>query len=52
MTNAEVVKALEEIKTYCAANLLDELEFAQKVIKKLEEAGIENPLEADFTKLK
>lgn len=52
MTNQQVLKALEEIKTYCAANLLDELEYAMAVITKLEKDGIEKPLETDFTKLK
>lgn len=52
MTNKEAIKALDEIKTYCDSKLLDELAYVRKVIEKLEEAGIENPLEADFSKLK
>lgn len=52
MKNADVIKALEEIKAYAAANLLDELDYAKAVFEKLEKDGIENPLETDFTKLK
>lgn len=52
MTNEKVIEALKEIKTYTAANLLDELDYAIKVIEKLQKAGIEHPLETDYSKLK
>lgn len=52
MTNFEVIKALKQIKTYCAANSLDELDYAISVIEKLEKDGISNPLNTDFSKLK
>lgn len=52
MTNDEIIKNLKQIKTYCATNLLESLEYAIKVMQKLDLEGIENPLEADFSKLK
>lgn len=52
MTNEEVIKALNEIKTYTAASLLDELDYAIEVIEKLDAAGIKEPLKADFSKVK
>ena len=52
MTNKDAVKALKQIKTYCDAELLDELDYAIQVIEKLEKDGISNPLTEDFTKLK
>ncbi|MCQ2586553.1 MAG: hypothetical protein MJ174_00450 [Treponema sp.] len=51
MTNEDVLKALKQIKTYTAADSLDELEFAIEVIQKLEDAGVKEPLKADFSKL-
>lgn len=51
MTNKDVIKALEQIKTYTAANLLDEIDYVIEVMKKIDEAGIEKPLEADFSKV-
>lgn len=51
MTNKDAIKALEQIKTYTAADLLDELDYAIQVLKKIEEDGIKNPLETDFSKL-
>ena len=52
MTNKEVLDALRQIKTYCAAGSLDKLNYAIKVIEKLDNDGIEKPLKTDFTKLK
>lgn len=46
MTNVEAVKALKDIKTYAQANALDALEYAIKVLEKLEKDGIKNPLES------
>ncbi|MCH5293151.1 MAG: hypothetical protein J1E07_05425 [Treponema sp.] len=51
MTNEKALKALRQIKTYCSASQLDELEYAISVLEKLEKDGVKNPLETDFTKL-
>lgn len=51
MTNTEAIEALKQIKTYCAANLLDALEYVTKIVEKLDEDGIKEPLNTDFTKL-
>lgn len=51
MTNEKALKALRQIKTYCSASQLDELEYAISVLEKLERDGVKNPLETDFTKL-
>lgn len=51
MTNKEVLDALRQIKTYCAASALDKLNYAIEIIEKLENDGIENPLKTDFSKL-
>lgn len=51
MTNEKALKALRQIKTYCSASQLDELEYAISVLEKLEKDGVKNPLEIDFTKL-
>ena len=51
MTNKAVLDALNQIKTYCAADLLDKLNYAIKVIEKLDADGVENPLKTDFTQL-
>ncbi|MBQ0050732.1 MAG: hypothetical protein KBT11_01555 [Treponema sp.] len=51
MNNEKVIKALKTIKTYCASTQLEELDYAIKVIEKLESDGIKEPLKADFTKL-
>lgn len=50
MTNLEALKALESIKTYCAADALDAVEYAMKVLEKLSNEGIEKPLETSFKK--
>ena len=52
ISNEKALKALEQIKTYCAATNLDELNYVIKVIKKLQAAGVNKPLEADFSSLK
>lgn len=51
MTNEKAIKALRQIKTYCSATLLDELDYVLLVMEKLEKDGIKNPLETDFTAL-
>ena len=51
MTNEKAIAALNEIKTYCAANMLQELDYVIKVMEKLKKDGVEKPLETDFTKL-
>ncbi len=51
MNNVDVIKTLRDIKTYCAASSLDELEYAIKVLEKLESEGVKKPLETDFKKL-
>lgn len=52
MTNENALKALKEIKTYCAASLLDELDYVIKVMEKLIKDDVTEPLTTDFTKLK
>ncbi len=52
MDNKKAIKALNQIKTYCAASLLDDLDYVIKVMEKLDEDGVSRPLEADFTKIK
>ena len=47
-----LLKALKEIKTYCAASLLDELDYVIKVMEKLIKDDVTEPLTTDFTKLK
>ena len=48
----KAVKALQQIKTYCSATQLDELEYVIAVLEKLEKDGISDPLNTDFSKLK
>lgn len=50
MTNEKAIKALKEIKTYCAATSLDALEYVIQVMEKLEKDGVKEPLKTDFTK--
>lgn len=45
MTNVDAVKALKDIKTYAQAHSLDALDYAIKVLEKLEKDGVKNPLE-------
>jgi hypothetical protein len=51
MTNKTVIDALKQMKTYCAADSLDKLNYAIAVIEKLENDGVQNPLKTDFTSL-
>ncbi|MCF0242232.1 MAG: hypothetical protein HUK25_06305 [Treponema sp.] len=44
MTNVDAIKALNDIKTYAQANALDALEYAIKILEKLEKDGIKEPL--------
>lgn len=52
ISNEKALKALEQIKTYCSATNLDELNYVIKVMKKLQAAGVTQPLKADFSSLK
>ena len=52
MTIEETVKALKQIRVSTAATVLEELDYAIEVLEKLEKAGVKDPLNADFTKLK
>ncbi len=52
MTNETAVEALEQIRTYCAADLLDALDYVTAVMRKLDADGVKRPLDTDFTKLK
>lgn len=45
MTNLRAVTALNDLKIYASSRSLEALEYAIEVLEKLEEAGIENPLE-------
>ena len=51
MTNEKALKALRQIKTYCSATQLEELDYAIEVLEKLDNEGIKDPLATDFTKL-
>lgn len=51
MTNEKAIEALKHIKTYTAADLLDELDYVIEVMEKLEKDGITDPLKTDFTKI-
>jgi hypothetical protein len=51
MTNTQVIEALKQIKTYTAASLLDEIDYAINVLEKLEKEGVKDPLNTDFTEL-
>ena len=52
MTNKEAINTLYNIKIYCAAKQLDDLEYAIEVLEKLDKDGIDKPLDTDFTVLK
>ena len=51
MTNENAINSLEKIRTQCAADLLDALEYVIDVMKKLEADGVKDPLNTDFKKL-
>ncbi|MCR4743398.1 MAG: hypothetical protein K5866_11085 [Treponema sp.] len=51
MTNEKAIEALKQIKTYTAATLLDEIDYAVKVLEKLKKDGVKDPLNTDFTKV-
>ena len=51
MTNEKALKALRQIKTYCAATQLEELDYVIEVLEKLERDGIKEPLTTDFSTL-
>lgn len=52
MNNEKAIKALEQVKTYVSANSLDELDYAIEVLKKLENEGVKDPLNTDFSTIK
>ena len=49
MTNEKALNALRQIKTYCSATQLEELDYAIDVLEKLEKDDIKNPLATDFS---
>ena len=51
MTNEKALNALRQIKTYCSATQLEELDYVIAVLEKLEKDGIKEPLATDFSKL-
>jgi hypothetical protein len=51
MSNEKALKALRQIKTYCSATQLEELDYVIEVIEKLEKDGIKEPLATDFKSL-
>ncbi len=51
MTNEKALKALRQIKTYCSATQLEELDYAIEVLEKLEKDGIKEPLATNFKDL-
>ena len=51
MTNEKALEALRQIKTYCSATQLEELDYAIEVLEKLEKDGIKEPLATDFSTL-
>ncbi len=48
MTTQKALTALKHIKTYCNAAQLVELDYVIEVLEKLEKAGVQDPLSADF----
>jgi len=52
ITNEKALKALEQIKTYCSATNLDELNYVIDVLKKLQKEGVSKPLTADYSSAK
>lgn len=52
MTNKQAIESLKKIKTYTAAGLLEVIDYLIKVLEKLDKDGIDDPLNADFSKLK
>lgn len=51
MTNNDAIKILTELLTYCSATSLDAVNYTIAVLEKLEEQGVSEPLNTDFTKL-
>ena len=42
MTNEKAIKALRQIKTYCSATQLEELDYAIEVLEKLKKTALRN----------
>ncbi len=51
MTMDKLVKAMEAVKTYCSAPMLDELDYVIELLKKMKSEGIEDPMKIDYSKL-
>ena len=51
MSNEEVIKALQEIKTYTDKNSIEPLDYAIEIFNRFEKAGIKVPMEFDFSKI-
>ncbi len=46
MTNRKAIHALNDLKVYASSRSLDAVNYAIAVLEKLEEAGVERPLES------
>ncbi|MCI5601218.1 MAG: hypothetical protein SOZ02_10920 [Hallerella porci] len=46
MNNQKAISALNELKMYASSRSLAAINYAVEVLEKLEEAGIEKPLES------
>ncbi len=46
MTNQRAIRALNDLKVYASSRSLDAVNYAIAVLEKLEEAGVEQPLES------
>lgn len=46
MTNRRAITALNDLKVYASSRSLDAVNYAIAVLEKLEEAGVEKPLES------
>lgn len=51
MTNKEVLKSLNQIKTFCSAEQSKTVEYVIEVFEYLEKSGVNDPLSADFTRV-
>lgn len=51
MNLEEAVKTLQRIKTYCAAESLETVDYVIAVLEKLKKDGVKDPLNTDFSKL-
>ncbi len=51
MTLEKALETLKQVRITCSASQLEEIDFTIKILEKLSEAGIKEPLHADFKKL-